>query len=393
MTKSSRPPRRALRVVLILLGVVAALALAAGEVVKGIVRKDFKSVRGHHTDRLTANLEQFCEAHAALEAEPLFQRQGRTADAGPLLERWVPWADEVNGAADPASDSPLRLPLPHADARAELEDWLSSRPERDLDFAWMKRLRTYDHWDLTNHPAFSTETIDYVNVGAPDFILLQTWAKYRLLSALRHGDYLEASEDVRALARLAHSTGLLIGTAAASAILRLEHAAHGAAVAPPGEWTPVSEPQLERLQAVAFGSVSFNSPFTPVGLSGRARACGVLTRCAGLVEAAAVARLISAYPPGELSAELQALERAVHDGSCPLAQRIWARGMTLQDTERFGARPNRFRALPAWYFGSTANRVMVMAVPSSARLEELPKKLRALRSASAPLVSGEPAGR
>ncbi|WP_164019699.1 hypothetical protein [Pyxidicoccus trucidator] len=286
---------------------------------------------------LTANVDLFCEQQEQLAADPWFQEPRTGGDAGPLLNAWLGW--------DPAptmpADSPLQLPASLA-GKKDWDDLLASEVDFSaLDFGWMRQLHAYDYWDtLENTPTPLQQPYAYMTAAVPNFIPLQSWAKFRLVHGLRTGQPVEAARDVRHLAWLAYRSDTLLGAMIATALLGIERKAHESMTAPPPEWRPMSLEQNERMRAVLWSSMSFSSIAAPTAVARKARHCGsALSRCIGLTEATGMARYLKPFAEGPYRQAYEALDAELASAPCPtsLARTIWEHGATLDDAPAAGS--------------------------------------------------------
>jgi hypothetical protein len=143
-------------------------------------------------------VDRLCEETRKLRERPVLpNRSGREGDAAEFM---APLMDYEK----PLDDPPGRLHLSD-ELRKRIgsygQDWPAKITDRDLaglDFAWMQALAQYDHWTLLGAGRLrNLPGNDFFNEPIPNYLSLQLWSKLRYALALRRGDLLAASADVR----------------------------------------------------------------------------------------------------------------------------------------------------------------------------------------------------
>lgn len=157
-----------------------------------------------------------------------------------------------------------------------------------LDFSWMKDIQQFDHWSLAHSPTseLAADTT-FFEAPIPNFIVMQNWAKLRLVKGRTEGDLQTASVEVRHLADLCGSTGTLVGEMIRVAILGIERGfieEHHLAYAPAMSWT-----EAQRMRWASFAAVDFLLPGVDPAVKKKALNC-IPNRCSAMNEALGMAR-------------------------------------------------------------------------------------------------------
>ncbi len=270
------------------------------------------------------NVELFCEESRKLAAAGLADAPGSSRDAWAYMSVRVDWEDDVR------SKGLLHLPEP---LRQRLREYGAQWPARisegdaaSLDFTWLGELKQFDHWSvLRDLPLRHARESNFYDAPIPNFIELQSWVKLRLARALGTGELAQASSEVRHLAKLLRSTGLVIGDMVAYRLLALEREAWEAARAQGrevGGWQPYAAEDLERYRRLARSSPNFVFPGVSEEVMRKALACNVISRCSAIYEAVGTHAVM-----GHLAAtDTSAAVREISDGSgCDPELLAWLR--------------------------------------------------------------------
>jgi hypothetical protein len=240
------------------------------------------------------NVDKLCEDSKKLQTvDPLGERP-RTHDAATYLAVRVDWEGGRQGL--------LHLPEALATRLRGFAPgtWVSQLDERDwagLDFHWMKELDAYDYWSMSaDGPMKDPASLDLLEAFQPNYIGLMSWTKLRLASALRTGDLPEASREVRHLADLIGSTGMLLGEMIRLALLRMDRTAWEASGQPVPEASTMTADAMALARKVQFGSTWFLYPGVPRAVREKALACAP-ARCTALMEALAAAVAFQEFVP------------------------------------------------------------------------------------------------
>lgn len=202
---------------------------------------------------------------AALDANPPFPDTPRRANAEPFLRAYVSWEGRE---MKPVERSAALL----ADMRAYAEWPKSADVRRRMladagffarhDATWLERISSFDHLDLTSHPALAAELgrlprqngIERIGTLAAhpliNYLELRNWGLYYALGKIREGRAPEGLKVLRQIAALMHSSYTLVGAMSAAAMLNSERALvetfsiHG--------WSPVSTETVDRYRRVSW---------------------------------------------------------------------------------------------------------------------------------------------
>jgi hypothetical protein len=157
-------------------------------------------------------------------------------DAGPFLNPRVEWAGVDSDVTAKAAYEKymasllvqvVKLSLPEQ-ATEKLKSlgsaYYKSPNEFDLksvDFRWLKDLQKYDFWNIENNsPLANLDEFNFATSPIAKFLPLITWAKLRLVKGVQENNVKAAIDETIHLARLVHSTELLIGSMVSNSILR-----------------------------------------------------------------------------------------------------------------------------------------------------------------------------
>jgi len=256
-------------------------------------------------------VERYCEEAQALSSEAFPSAEGpRTKDAWAYMSVRIDW----EGAERPPGLLRLAGPL-----RQRLREYGAQWPTRirdydlqGLDFTWMGDLHAFDHWDVLRVlRAEDPSGMSALTASIPNFTELMSWTKLRLGRALAVGDFAAASADVRQLAFLLRTTGLVVADMIAYRILLHEREAHAAAVAAGVDlagWTPIAAEDLDRYRRVARSGLQFQLPGVPEQTRARAAACAApVGKCSALYEGVGAHRAYGHLSAVDTSAAMAAL--------------------------------------------------------------------------------------
>jgi hypothetical protein len=188
-----------------------------------------------HFEKMKKHLPAIIEDLKLLERNPPFPATSRARNAEFLLSQWVPW----EGAREKQYSNPTMTKLfdkYHQWNRddAQLKALARSREFAQIDADWMDALVDYDHWDLAAYP----EIKDGLNTAAglnglgrtgvtaslpvPNYSMLRQWALVYFLKQTKNGDASRGLKMYHHAAELAHSSGTLVGSMIAAAMLKDE---------------------------------------------------------------------------------------------------------------------------------------------------------------------------
>lgn len=237
------------------------------------------------------HVERFCEESERLRESGLGDGS-KPGDPPPTRDAWAFMAVRVDWEGGRAPPGLLHLSEP---LRQRLRGYGAAWPLKivpsdyaGLDFGWMSALHAFDHWNvLRDLPSQNPNEVGFHDAPIPNFFELQNWAKLRLARALEVGDFAAASADLRQLAKLLRTTGLVIGDMVAFKLLDLEREAHAVAVAQGravAGWTPYATDDLQRYRRLARSAPWFLYPGVPEDVMARALACNAVSACSPIYE-------------------------------------------------------------------------------------------------------------
>lgn len=265
---------------------------------------------GQNAEAAKRAAPEFCRAAAALDATRApFPPSPRTKDASELLGPLL---------GSDAHPGPLAMP----DAlrtllRSAGDEWpkqLEPSAWEGRDFSWLSRLEGYDHWTLFGPGAVPLAEGSMLSAPLPPFVHLGVWSKLHLARGLASGDARPAAREVRKLAQLLSTTGLLLTDVLSESALHIERVAHAAAEErglPTEGWElppPVDRKQLVRVMSVAH---QFFLPEVPAATSEQVAGC-LPAGCAAVFESLLGSRMFpeSAGAPAADSKALIALAKS-----------------------------------------------------------------------------------
>ena len=245
-----------------------------------------------------AYVDKLCEEGRRLrEKPPLPGEPGTKHDAAAFMAALIDYESPLD---NPPGYLHLRPDLA-ARLRSYGPDWPARITDTDLaglDFDWLVQLRRYDHWTLLGAGRLrNLPPKNLFNDPIPNYEHLLYWAKLRYALAFRRSDLPAAVGEVRHLAMLVHTQGLLVAESVATAIARCEARAHEFAIASGADvwwWDAPAPEQIERQRHAAFASLYFSYPGVGEATVREAAAC-TPAPCAMLIEGAAANRAFSAY--------------------------------------------------------------------------------------------------
>jgi len=204
----------------------------------------------------------------------------------------------------PLHDPPGRLHLPDdltGRIRAYDADWISRITDRDLagfDFSWLPALAQFDHWSVLGAGRLRDyKPGDFFREPIPNYLSLQLWSKLRYALGLRRGDLAAASAEVRHLADLLRTQGILIAEMIAVALYRLDARARDAAAAAGFDvsaWVAPDPDQLLRHRETMFAGMFFTYPGVDSETVKKAVEC-LPSPCPALLEGVGANHAFGAY--------------------------------------------------------------------------------------------------
>lgn len=176
--------------------------------------------------------------------------------------------------------------------------WRKMGPEiyAGLDFSWMKALLQFETWSLATASPLRdvAEMTNFFEAPIPNYVTLQHWVKLRLLKGLHENDLATASLEVRHLAELIGTNGILVGDMIRIAMFSIERAFYEEHGIP----TPPAMTQNEgmRRRHAAFAAMDFLLPGVESGVREKAMKC-IPNRCSALMEGMGAAAALRGIAP------------------------------------------------------------------------------------------------
>lgn len=264
---------------------------------------DVSAYLEHNAELAAERIDAFCAEAKKLPPAPLLRESPHLRDAAPYLGPRVDWN------APPRSGS-LHLPEDVAE-RADAEGWLDAITPSDVapvDFGWLRELAAFDHWSLAPRQPAPGEPFDAV-IELPDYLQFRRWARLRFHQALRSGDLLQASSEVRHLADLLYDQGFVLAVQYAAMLLEVERSAYELARARGlnvDGWTPASAEDLKRFRRLDRVAYGFLMPGVDPEISRRALTC-VPSPCSALLEGAWAHVTVGEFAPRSTTDEFWTL--------------------------------------------------------------------------------------
>lgn len=285
-------------------------------------------------------LPQFLEDQHYLAKIKYFQPAGREHDLASYLDSLKVQPQQP-------------LALPEAVLSLPFEEQIKQARSLDyqaFDFGWMKRLKDYDHLNLSqlkanqaqlqNNPYLLPTMVDY-----PDFLTLKLWARFRILRGVAHAEVVEAVQEARQLAYLLLNSDSLPGAMTGLSILEEERQIYEYWMSRLSNWDPSWEPfaqnTLTRLRRTLPATPAFYmAGQTPMAVFRQIRkdpAVQVGT-CVGMAEAATGLSALSLMSGPQQTQGLkvaQEMAQQVRKSKCRFSQieKVW--NQPLKASEAF----------------------------------------------------------
>jgi hypothetical protein len=188
----------------------------------------------------------------------------RTADAGDAFGgRLRFWGQPPGRRLLP----PLPVEVVDALGRDDLFLHADEFPETDVDLGWMAGLVAFTHYDLERSPVWQSQPGEpVVALPRPEVVELFRWARLRLVRGLLQDEMVEASKEVRALARLLWSMDALLPGVVAAEMLKSDHEARAVARKIGVRVEGPDLPSAPLLKDVTMSAVAMWSTVTPATL-------------------------------------------------------------------------------------------------------------------------------
>jgi hypothetical protein len=192
-----------------------------------------------------------------------FFTQPRTGgDAGPTLNKLLPWEGEgLDREKGPLQDRFKAIPEEVRElTRGELKTDLTEAQAEALkavDFSWMVDLAPYGYWSLAgDSPLGKQSPVRVASAPMPNFLVLMSWSKLRLLRGVADEDLATAVKEVQHIAWLSISTEQLVGAMVGVSIANQTLIAAG----PESGFTTE---EIDRMKRLLFASPAFTNWAAP----------------------------------------------------------------------------------------------------------------------------------
>lgn len=257
-----------------------------------------------------ALVDRYCDEARALEDAGLGEEEKeRQRDAWAFMVVRVDWEGGKRPPGLLRLSEPLRQRLGTYGAKWPTK--ITAYDLEGLDFTWMSALQQFDHWNvLRDVPSEYPEAYSFFDVPIPNFVTLIHWTKLRFAHALQTGELAPASAEVRHLAMLLRTTGLVIADMVAMKLLDLEREAHAAAAAAGmnvTQWQPWPKEALDRYRKLARSSSRFLLPGVEPAVMKKALDCNPIARCSAVYEGVGSHATMSSFAALDTRAEMNAL--------------------------------------------------------------------------------------
>jgi hypothetical protein len=266
-----------------------------------------------HVDRL-CDQNRKLQAHSGIPPPST----GGTSDAAAFMAPLIDYEK-------PLDHPPGLLHLP-SDVVARIQgygaDWptrISSQDIAGRDFSWLEALGQYDSWSVLSAGRlrdFPVGNVFYEPI--PNYTSLLILAKLRYALSFVTGDFLEASAEVRHLAELMRSQGLLISELSGLMLYRFDALARIAAAAAGLDVSTrpsIDVTDVEGWRNTDWASVYFTYPGVSRETLTRALGC-MPAPCSALVEGMGMSRTLGAYGATD---NRQLLSQLARDQGCETA--------------------------------------------------------------------------
>jgi hypothetical protein len=211
-----------------------------------------------NADAAAKYVDRFCEESNRLKKKSPLRESTRERDAASYLAPLIDWE------TDPPRHRKLHLPeILTEKIKAAESRWPAAITAEDLaglNFDWMRELRTFDHWSMLGAGPITERNGPDFDHALPHYAFFMHWSKLRFAYALELGGLAEASADVRHLAHLVHTQGVLITELIALMILKVEREAYDVAGGEIAGVEPYRVEELDRLRKLTRYSGSFFYP-------------------------------------------------------------------------------------------------------------------------------------
>ena len=188
-----------------------------------------------HFEKMKKHLPAVIEDLKLLEKHPPFPTTTRKKNAEFILSQWVPW----EGSSEKQYSNPDLTALfekfrSWSKDDSQLIALAKARGLDSVDANWMDALLDYDHWDLSAYPEIKDGLARAAGLNGlgrtgvtsalplPNYSLLRQWALVYFLKQVKAGAAAQGLRTFHHAAELAHSSGTLVGSMVALAMLKDE---------------------------------------------------------------------------------------------------------------------------------------------------------------------------
>lgn len=295
-------------------GSVVGMAVDAGRITDPARLAEVEAWMKRNAAEAEQAVDRFCEDNDKLREKRLFPEMKGDRDAAAYMAPRIDW----EGGVRPPGMLHLAEPL-WQKIKAAGDDWplkLSAQDSVGLDFDWFKELGHFDTWSVAEYgPLRDDPSTNFFETPIPNYMHLVGWVKLRLVRGMAANDGAGASAEVRQLAALISTSGLVIADAIAVHILKLD--ARARAVASTRGVSVEGWPELDPDQALRFRRVVLSAPylFAP-GVSEdvikKARRC-LAQPCSALAEGLGIQLALAPYAKQQNG---EVVEGAVRGAKC-----------------------------------------------------------------------------
>ncbi|MFT3840826.1 MAG: hypothetical protein QM723_27805 [Myxococcaceae bacterium] len=266
-------------------------------------RRDVEAWMKKNAAEAEKEIDRFCDENKKVKSAHLFPDAGGTRDAAIFMLNRIDWEDDVRPKGTLHLPEPLRKHIRTAGA-----DWptaLSADDLAGLDFSWLRELQQYDTWSVASFgPLRDDRPLAFASSPIPNYVSLMEWAKLRFVRAFVDGDLASADAEVRHLAALIESQGIVIADAIAVAVMRIDAQARAAAVAAGrdfGSWAQVDDGEAASYRRVSLSGPYFFAPGVSEAVVKKAHGC-LANPCSALAEGLGMQLSFAPYSDGSTRA-------------------------------------------------------------------------------------------
>lgn len=247
-----------------------------------------------NADAAERSVDAYCAESRNLVAAHAFGNLGTRADAATYLAVRVDWEDGRVGLLhlpDALMTRVRALPPGTWPQALDENDW------QGLDFSWLEELSAFDHWTLSaDGPLKDPPSLSFETAPLPNYLSLMAWARLRLAKGLREGQLELASRQVRHLADLIGTSGVMVSEMIRVTLMRYDRTAWEASGLSIPPTSTMTLELSESVRRVGLASPYFLFPGVPREVQRKALACGPV-RCAQLLEALGAAVMLEDFVP------------------------------------------------------------------------------------------------